>query len=230
MLQPTVITIDGPAGSGKSTVGALLAQHLGYVYFDTGVTYRALTLVALQQHLDMHDVPALTALAQEIRITVSTPTHDDGRQSTIFANDHDVTWDIRSLEVDRNVSLLSRIAAVRSALVRQHREIGQQGNIVMVGRDIGTSVMPDAPLKIYLQASLDIRARRRVAEQQQQGRNTTLEQVRADMARRDELDHHVLHPAPDAHILHTDTCSPAEVVAWIIRHFAPATRSPVPQR
>jgi cytidylate kinase len=226
MQQPWVITIDGPAGSGKSTVGGLLAQQLGYVYFDTGVMYRALALVALQQQLDLHNDHALTHLAHTIHINVLAPLQDDGRQYTVLANDTDVTWDIRTPAVDRAVSLPARVAGVRAELVRQQRAIGQRGQMVMVGRDIGTIVMPEAPLKIYLDASLDIRARRRLHEQQQQGRTVALEQVRSDMARRDELDQHVLQPAADALVLNTDRLSPAEAVDWIVAHIQPSHTHP----
>jgi cytidylate kinase len=188
--------------------------------------YRALTLVALQQHLDMHDEVALTQLAQRLAIDVLAPTQNDGRQCTVLADNTDVTWDIRTLDVDRNVSLPSRVAGVRAELVLQQRAIGQRGAVVMVGRDIGTIVMPDAPLKIYLQASLTVRAQRRMREQQQQGRHVTLEQVQADMARRDELDQHVLSPAPDALLLDTDMLSPVEVVEWITARFDPSLNQP----
>lgn len=226
MQQPWVITIDGPAGSGKSTVGGLLAQQLGYVYFDTGVMYRALALVALQQQLDLNDERALTRLAQTIRIDVLAPIQDDGRQYTVLVNDADVTWDIRAPDVDRAVSLPAQVAGVRAELVRQQRAIGQRGQMVMVGRDIGTVVMPDAPVKIYLDASLEIRARRRLHEQQQQGRTVMLEQVRTDMARRDKLDQHVMQPAADALILNTDRLSPAEAVDWIVAHVQPLLTHP----
>jgi cytidylate kinase len=214
--KPAVITIDGPAGSGKSTLGELLARHLGYVYFDTGVMYRALTLAAQQQQLDLRDADALERLAHDIRIEVLAPTQQDGRQYTVLVNDQDVTWAIRRAEVNRDVSLVSSYPGVRTEMRRQQRLIGQRGQVVMVGRDIGSIVMPDAPLKIYLQASLEERARRRAAEEQASNPDIALQQVQAELARRDEMDTHVMQPAPDALLLHNDGLSPAETVAQIM--------------
>ncbi len=219
MGKPSVITIDGPAGSGKSTVGALLAQRLGYTYFDTGVMYRAVAFIALQQNLDCHDESAMEQLAQTMQIEVCTPTDNDGRQYTIYANGQDITWSIRSPDVDRNVSVTSRYPGVRTALIRQQKAIGQKGSIVMVGRDIGTIVMPDAPLKVYLQTSLEERSRRRLVDLQAKGHAMTREEVEADLARRDRLDEHVMRPANDAWVVHTDTPTPTEVVDRIVALF-----------
>lgn len=217
MQPPCVITIDGPAGAGKSTLGELLARRLGYLYFDTGVMYRALTLVALEQQLDLHDPAALAALARRLVIEVTPPTVADGRQYTVLAAARDITWQLRAAEVDRNVSLIARVPAVRAELIRQQRVIAARGKVVMVGRDIGTIVMPNAALKIYLDASLDERAQRRQAELQARGRVVSLEQVRADMRRRDELDQHVLQPAADALILANDALAPDEEVDYVVR-------------
>lgn len=219
MKRPATITIDGPAGSGKSTLGERLAQRLGYLYFDTGVMYRALTWVALEQGIAVTDGPALADLAHRIQIEVLAPTHADGRQYTVLVQDTDITWAIRQAAVDQAVSLVSRYPGVRTELRRQQRAIGQRGQVVMVGRDIGTCVMPDAPLKIYLEAALETRARRRMVEQQQRGEAVSLEQVRAAVARRDALDQHVLHPAVDAFILHSDDLSLEEEVAQIMALF-----------
>ncbi len=222
MQPPAIITIDGPAGTGKSTVGERLAQHLGYTYFDTGIMYRTVTLAALRRELDCHDGPAIEHLAHQMTIDVQPPTQDDGRQYTILLEGHDITWEIRTPAVDQNVSVVSKHAGVRQELIRQQRLIGQRGRIVMVGRDIGTIVMPDAPVKIYLQTSLEERARRRFREQQARGGNQSLADVQADMARRDTLDAHVIAPAHDAHIIHTDTRSPEESVAMILQVFGTA--------
>ncbi len=219
MQLPSVITIDGPAGAGKSTLGELLAQRLGYLYFDTGVMYRALTLAALRQSLDLHDGAALEQLARNLFINVVPPTLADGRQYTVLLNNEDVTWAIRSTEVDRNVSLASRYPGVRAEMRRMQRAIGVQGRVVMVGRDIGTVVMPDAGLKIYLQASLETRAQRRAAEQIQRGGNGSLEQIRADIARRDDLDQHVMQLAADALVLSSDDLSPEAEVDWIMAYI-----------
>jgi cytidylate kinase len=216
MWLPHVITIDGPAGAGKSTLGELLARRIGYLYFDTGVMYRALTLQALRDGYNLHDAAALEQLAHAIRIDVVPPTVDDDRQYTVLVNGNDVTWELRSPEVDRHVSLVSSYPGVRAELIRRQREIGLRGQVVMVGRDIGTRVMPDAPLKIYLQASLEARARRRLHDQQRQGLAPTLEQVQAEVARRDALDQHVMAPASDALVLSSDNITPENEVDWIL--------------
>jgi cytidylate kinase len=216
MPKPAVITIDGPAGSGKSTLGELLAQALGYVYFDTGVMYRAVTVAAQREGVDLSNGAALETLAQRSVISVLAPTQQDGRQYTVLLNGEDVTWDLRGAEIDRNVSQVSSYPGVRTELIRQQRTIGHQGRVVMVGRDIGTMVMPDAPYKLYLDASLDERARRRQHDLQQRGRSVSMEQVRTELARRDELDHHVLYPATDALVLSTDTLAPDELVSRVL--------------
>ncbi|MCG8351478.1 MAG: (d)CMP kinase [Chloroflexales bacterium] len=226
MHTPSVITIDGPAGAGKSTLGALLAQQLGYLYFDTGVMYRALTLIALRRRLDLDDALALEQLARQIKIEVLEPSTPDGRQYTVCVDGEDVTWAIRAPEVNRAVSQVSRHPGVRTEMVRQQQDIGRRGNVVMVGRDIGTIVMPHAELKIYLEASLDERARRRAAEERKRGQETALEQIRADIARRDELDHHVMRPASDALILNSDDLSPDREVAWILERMPVVKQSP----
>lgn len=161
---PSTIAIDGPASSGKSTIGALLADWLGYVYFDTGVMYRAVTWVALQRGIPIPDEAGVTRLAEELHIEVVMPTVDDGRQYTVYADGVDVTWELRRPETNQHVSPVSAYAGVRRALVAQQRRIALQGAIVMVGRDIGTVVLPEADLKVYLDAAVDERARRRYRE------------------------------------------------------------------
>ncbi len=217
MQQPSVIAIDGPAGAGKSTLGALLAARLGYLYFDTGVMYRALTLAALRAHLDLEDGAALEALAARIPIEVAPPSKPDGRQYDVLIDGEDVTWAIRDPVVERHVSLVARYPGVRRELVRQQQAIGRRGRVVMVGRDIGTVVMPDAELKLFLDASLDERARRRASERQA---SQPLEHVREEIARRDDLDRHVMRPADDAVILKTDGLSPDDEVAWVLDYIA----------
>lgn len=226
MDQPSVITIDGPAGSGKSTLGEMLARRLGYLYFDTGIMYRALALAALQRSYDLADSTALETLAETLCIEVLPPTVEDGRQYTVLIDEQDCTWDLRSPDVDQHVSLVARYPAVRTALIRQQQRIGQQGRVVMVGRDIGTIVMPDAGLKLYLDASLAERARRRLADQQKRGRQVSLAAVQAELARRDELDSHVMQPADDALILQTDALSPAELCDHVIMQLEQKTKEP----
>lgn len=220
METPHIITIDGPAGAGKSTLGEMLARTLGYLYFDTGVMYRALTLAAITRGIACDDVAGLTHLAETIDIQVAPPHIEDGRQYTVRIDGQDVTWQLRQPEVEKNVSACSRDTSVRSVMRDRQRAIGEAGRVVMVGRDIGSVVMPDAPLKIYLEASIDERAKRRTAELQAQGRQAELGHIRQDVERRDALDRHVMQPAPDALVLHSDTLSPEDEVAVIMRHIA----------
>src|SRR5438552_6247499 len=165
MQRPKHITIDGPAGSGKSTVGEQLAQRLGYLYIDTGAMYRAVAWLSLQKSVDPTDGPSLARLAQQAQIIIAHPHVDDGRQYTVTVHGQDITWDIRNIEVTGVVSTVSAHPEVRAILIAQQREMAQQHDgTVMVGRDIGAIVLPDANLKIYLTASLQERARRRHAE------------------------------------------------------------------
>lgn len=182
------ITIDGPAASGKSTVGDALAGRLGYLYFDTGVMYRAVTWVALERGIPIEDEAAVTRLAEELLIEVTRPTADDGRQYTVLADGQDITWDIRSAEVNRNVSPVSAYTGVRAALTSQQRRIGRVGGVVMVGRDIGTVVLPSAEIKIYLDASPEERARRRHLENLGLGQPSDYQHVLAELKRRDRID------------------------------------------
>jgi len=216
MITPDTITIDGPAGAGKSTVGELLARRLGYLYFDTGTMYRALTWAALCRQVDPGDAAATAALAHAIAIDVLPPTAADGRQYTVLVDGQDATWDLRRPEVERNVSLAASYPEVREVMRAQQRAIGLRGRVVMVGRDIGNVVMPDAALKIYLEATLEERARRRASELHARGQDVALADVRAEVARRDALDQHVMAPAPDAVVIHSDGMSPAEVVEAIL--------------
>jgi cytidylate kinase len=188
LRRPSTIAIDGPAASGKSTVGALLADHLHYVYFDTGVMYRAVTWAALARGIAIEDEAGVVALAQELAIDVVRPTVDDGRQYTVLADGQDVTWEIRQPEVDRGVSPVSAYRGVRAALTAQQRRIGRKGRIVMVGRDIGTVVLPDADLKIYLDATVGERARRRHREVVDRGEPTDYAAILEAVQRRDQID------------------------------------------
>ncbi len=219
MSQPLTIAIDGPAASGKSTIGARLAEILGYVYFDTGVMYRAVAWVALERGIAIEDEPAVTELARTLRIEVVRPTVDDGRQYTVLADGEDITWDIRREDVNAVVSPVSTYLGVREALVEQQRRIGQKGRIVMVGRDIGTVVLPDADLKIYLDATLEQRARRRYLEVVARGEEADYASVLASVRSRDEIDSgralSPLRPAADAHIVDTTCLRVDEVMARV---------------
>lgn len=204
-MTPSIIAIDGPAASGKSTIGGLLAERLGYIYLDTGVMYRAVAWAALDRRIDIDDEAAVTKLARRVQIDVLTPSLDDGRQYTVMCDGCDVTWAIRTPEVDRAVSPVSVYPGVRAAMTAQQRRIGLAGHVVMVGRDIGTVVLPEADLKIYLDAAVEERARRRLLERQARGEPAVYEQVLAIVRRRDEIDSQrataPLRPASDAVIV-----------------------------
>ncbi|HEU4324751.1 MAG TPA: (d)CMP kinase [Roseiflexaceae bacterium] len=219
MSIPFVITIDGPAGAGKSTLGELLARRLGYMYFDTGVMYRALTLASIERDIPPGDAAQMEGLAGEIKISVLPAHIDDGRANTVLLDGRDVTWDLRRPEVEKRVSLASSHPAVRATMRARQRAIGLRGRVVIVGRDIGSVVMPDAGLKIYLEASLEERARRRTDELRSRGRAVELGAVQDDVARRDALDRHVMVPAPDAIVIQGDNLSPEEEVELVLEHL-----------
>jgi cytidylate kinase len=164
LARPSKIAIDGSAASGKSTLGARLAQHLGYLYFDTGVMYRAVTWAVLDRKIDPKNLETVSEVAEKLPIEVKPDGPEDGRLYTVLADGQDITWQIRSPEVEAYVSLISSYPRVRAALVARQRRIAAAGAIVMVGRDIGTVVLPDADLKIFMQASAEERARRREQE------------------------------------------------------------------
>lgn len=220
MSLPSTITVDGPAASGKSTIGGLLAERLGYLYFDTGALYRAITWLALERGLAIDDEEAIVALAQAAQITITKPTVQDGRQYTVYADSRDITWEIRSPEVDSHVSPVSAYPGVREALKATQRQIGEGGQVVMVGRDIGTVILPHADLKIYLDASLEVRAQRRYKELLTRGEEASYEDILPDMRRRDEIDSHrlaaPLRPAKDAIIINTDHLSIEEVFGQVM--------------
>jgi cytidylate kinase len=216
-VKPSTIAIDGPAASGKSTLAKKLADEIGYLYFDTGVMYRAITCIALQQGVDVDDEALVTALAEQVQIDVSSASISDGRDSDVLADGVDITWEIRRPEVDANVSVVSAYPGVRAALTGQQRRIGQRGQVVMVGRDIGTVVLPDADLKMYLDASVEERARRRTEESLARGENVAYEAVLATMKKRDQIDSTrevaPLRIAPDAIVIQSDHMDIEQVLA-----------------
>lgn len=203
-----LIAIDGPAASGKSTLAEKIAHELGFFYFDTGVMYRAVTLAALRQNILVEDETSVSSLASSIQIDVQKPSQADGRMMDVFVNGEDVTWQIRTPEVDRNVSKVSAYAGVRKAMTEQQRRIGERGQMVMVGRDIGTVVFPDAACKIYLEASPEERAKRRYEENQKRGECLSYEEILTSIQKRDDVDSSravaPLKPAPDAIVINSD--------------------------
>lgn len=219
MSVPNIIAIDGPAASGKSTLAETLAHRLGYLYFDTGVMYRAITWVALQKGVSIQDERSVTQLAESVVIDVRPPSIDDGRGYDVIVGGEDITWDIRRPEVDANVSAVSAYPGVRKALSAQQRRIGLRGRVVMVGRDIGTVVLPEAALKIYLDASVEERARRRYTELQARGENAKYDDILAAMRRRDNVDSTrdiaPLRPAEDAVIIDSDAMDIDQVLAYV---------------
>ena len=212
---PSIIAIDGPAASGKSTIGKRLADELHYLFFDTGVMYRAITWLALQRGLDMSDEVAITTLAESVPIDVQPPSQADGRACDVIVEGQDITWLTRRPEVDANVSVVSAYAGVRRALSAQQRRIGQRGRVVMVGRDIGTVVLPEADLKIYLDASAEERARRRYAEIIARGEEADYDEILAKVIHRDRIDSTrdvaPLKAADDAVIVDSDNLNADEV-------------------
>lgn len=179
-----VIAIDGPAGSGKSTVAKLVAQKLGFLYIDTGAMYRALTVKALRDGTDLNDEAKLGALARAAEIKLK----DSGGSLKVYLDGEDVTTEIRTPEITNNVKYIARAKAVRECMVVMQRGLGEEGGTVMEGRDIGTVVLPAADKKFYIDASFDVRVRRRYRELVDGGQTLTEEEVRKDLKIRDESD------------------------------------------
>ena len=217
----TVIAIDGPAASGKSTIGRMLADHLGYLFLDTGCMYRAATLAALRTKIDVSDEESVVSLTESLEMDIRPPSDEaDGRLYTVILEGKDVTWDIRDSDVDINVSQVSAYKGVRTNLVRRQREFASRGKVVVVGRDIGTVVLPNAPLKLYIVASTTERAKRRWQEQKERGNFISYEQVLADIDRRDRFDgrrqHSPMRQADDAIVVDTTGRMPDEVLSGIL--------------
>jgi len=214
-----IIAIDGPAASGKSTVARALADELNALLFDTGALYRAVTLLALRSDTHLSDGPALADLATANVLQVTPPSIPDGRFYDVSLNGEDITWAIRDPAVDAAVSPVSAHPEVRDALLALQRRIASQGRVVIVGRDTGTVVVPEATVKVFLVASAEERARRRHRELASRGVDTRLGDVLADLERRDRLDQDrdvaPLQAAEDAIIVETDQRSVGDVVAAI---------------
>jgi CMP/dCMP kinase len=217
---PSIIAIDGPAASGKSTLGLRIAEALGYLFFDTGVMYRAVTWIALDHSIDVQDEGAVAALAESMPIDVGPASKSDGRACDVLVAGKDITWETRLPEVDANVSVVSAYRGVRAALSKQQRRIGQRGKVVMVGRDIGTVVLPEAELKIYLDASAEQRAKRRFDETTARGGKVNYEEILAKVIERDRIDSTrdvaPLRAADDAVVVDSDKMNADEVFEQVL--------------
>jgi len=228
-IPPSIIAIDGPAASGKSTIGKRLADALGYMFFDTGVMYRAITWLTLQRGIDISDEATITLLAESIPIDVRPPSQDDGRACDVLVEGVNITWETRSPEVDANVSVISAYAGVRRALSAQQRRIGQRGQVVMVGRDIGTVVLPGADLKIYLVASAEERARRRYEEIIARGESADYDEILSKVIERDRIDSTrdvaPLKAADDAVLVDSNNLNAEEVFQHIFALCKPTVTS-----
>ena len=208
-MTHTRIAIDGPAAAGKSTIAKRVAAKLGYLYIDTGAMYRAVTLYTLENGEEIID-----EIEDHIHITF-------GVNNEVHLNDQDVSEAIRSQEVTKNVSYIASLEKVRTYLVDMQRKISEASNVVMDGRDVGTTVLPNAEVKIFMKADPEVRAKRRLLEEQARGNNYTLEELTKDIVRRDHIDStreiSPLVQAHDAILLDTSHLSIEEVEDKIIR-------------
>lgn len=221
MSLPSTIAIDGTAASGKSTVGALLARSLGYLFFDTGVMYRAVTWAALDRKIDIENTDQISQLAETIVIEVKSSDRPDDHQAIVLVDGQDVTTDIRTPAVEAKVSRVSSYPRVRTALTRQQRHIAVAGSIVMAGRDIGTVVLPEADLKIFMRASAEERASRRYNEIVAEGKPANFAEILAAIRERDRQDQEKpispLIPAGDAVVVDTDQLEIEEVLVQLLK-------------
>lgn len=220
MKNTLQIAIDGPAGAGKSSVAKVLAKRLNCIYLDTGAMYRAVTWLAMQQQIPFDDLAGMGQLLKNLQLKFR---EEDGAQH-LYCNGMDVTEAIRSTEVSANVSAVAMIPLVREAMVAQQQKIAADCDVLMDGRDIGTTVLPDARYKFFLTASLEERARRRYLELQQKGVSVDLEQLQRDIALRDQKDSQrevsPLVQAPDAELIDTSHMTFDEVVEKLFHKIA----------
>jgi cytidylate kinase len=211
-----IVALDGPGSSGKSSVGAAAAAAVGYRFGDTGLLYRAVTWLALARDVSREDALGLAALVDAVQLEPD----EQGRLSRVVVGGRDVSAEIASARIDRVVSVVAREAEVRRALLERQRALAAAGGIVLAGRDIGTVVLPDADLKLYLDASVEERARRRAEQRGVATDSPEGARILADLRRRDRLDATrpvaPLRPAPDAVIIHTDGNTLEQTVAAVV--------------
>lgn len=215
-LQNRIIAIDGPAGSGKSTTSRMLAARLGYSYLDTGAMYRSLTFFAMKRNIMPADSVQLSSLARQLTFRFDTRK----AVNRVFVNGEDVTDQIRSPEVTQRVSEVSAHQGVREIMVAKQKELGKNGSIVAEGRDTTTTVFPQADVKVYLDASVETRARRRLIDLAKMNVSTSLEEQIEDLTRRDAYDsgreHSPLQRAHDAYVVDTTNLTIDEQVDSVI--------------
>jgi CMP/dCMP kinase len=213
------IAIDGPAGSGKSTIAKQVAQKFGYVYIDTGAMYRAVTLKALRTRTSLTDTRQLKRLAYDISIRLEYGPGNKGLQLQVIMDNSDVSEEIRSMEVTQNVSVVAAVAGVREAMVKLQQNMAKNGGVVMDGRDIGTVVLPEAELKIFLTASVNERSKRRWLELQEKGIPVDLHELEEQIRQRDFFDSHreidPLRQAKQAILLDTTNLTIEQVVTKV---------------
>jgi len=226
--QRMQIAIDGLVATGKSTVGERVARRLGILAVDTGVMYRAVALVALANGIDIHDNAACGEIAEHLPLHLLPPTVDDGRQATALLGDHDITWEIRTPEVNRAVPVVALQPRVRAALHIWQQRLATEQSVVMVGRDIAALVLPDAQVKIMLTAPLDERVRRRAAEMQARDPATPVDllRLRIEIAERDRNDSQNTLLTPDTLIIDTEDLTIDQVVDRIVELTSRQQRSP----
>lgn len=214
-----IVAIDGPAGSGKSTVSKLIAKRLGLIYIDTGAMYRALTLKAMRAKMNLEDSDSLVRLAQATKVDLQ----DGGGCLKVLLDGEDVSGLIRTPELTNNVKFIARVPGVRHEMVTQQRAIGRRSSAVMEGRDIGTVVFPDAKFKFYLEADVVERAKRRHKELVEASQKVELGDIHKDVVKRDESDMKrdvgALKQAPDAILIDTTKLSIDEVVEKLLSYI-----------
>ncbi len=215
------IAIDGPAGAGKSTVAQLVAQRLGLLYIDTGAMYRAATWLAVQNKIAVTDGEAIAKCAGEAVIKLEPGDNSTSNRVRVFVNETEITQAIRSNEISDLVSPVSTHSPLRKVMVAQQKELAKQGGVVLDGRDIGTVVLPDADIKIYLTASVEVRARRRMKDLEGLGENPDYDKLVAAIADRDNRDStradSPLKQADDAIAIITDNMTIDQVVDAVVR-------------